>query len=58
MNYNGLHFIKPENRALLGRIDYSLISDIKSFPIEVTCKINNFNLKFKTQTPYEVKYLV
>ncbi|CAD8164962.1 unnamed protein product [Paramecium octaurelia] len=58
LNFNGLHFIKPENRTWLGRIDYKLISEIKSFPIEFVCTINNCNLKFKTQTPYEIKHLI
>lgn len=51
-----MHFINPENRALLFKIDYSWIADVKSFPIEIICKIKNLNLNFKTQTPYEVKY--
>ncbi|CAD8064223.1 unnamed protein product [Paramecium primaurelia] len=58
LNYNGLHFIKPENRAWLGKIDYKSITEIKAFPIEFVCNINNFNLKFKTQTPYEIKHLI
>ncbi|CAD8148960.1 unnamed protein product [Paramecium octaurelia] len=58
LNYNGLYFLKPENRALIIRIDYGWVSEIKSFPIELTCKINNCNMIFKTQTPYEIKHLI
>ncbi|CAD8058788.1 unnamed protein product [Paramecium primaurelia] len=58
LNYNGFHFIRPDNRVVLIKIDYGLISEIKSFVIEFTCKIKNYNLIFKTQTPYEIKHLI
>ncbi|CAD8067437.1 unnamed protein product [Paramecium sonneborni] len=58
LNYNGLHFIDSKSRNQLGRMEYDQITEIKSFPIELTCKIKNQNFKFKTQTPFEIKHLI
>ncbi|CAD8068202.1 unnamed protein product [Paramecium sonneborni] len=58
LNYNGLHFIDTKSPTLLKKIDYVEITEIKSFPIEFTCKIKDYNLKFKSQAPYEIKHLI